>query len=98
MNKKKVILVHPGAMLSTCYDILVAKDLESKYSWIKEETYQVEECPYLQRWLKNHPGYVYLGSEDLAHIPEVNAAVEDLIDRLLKDGFCQILVTNEGEL
>jgi len=84
---KKVILVHFGALMIRCYDILVKQDLYEEYKWVTEETYQAPECSYLQRWLKDNPGYVYLGSEDLGHIPEFNEGTRALINKLVEDGF-----------
>ena len=82
-----IILCHPAAMGATAFDFFARRGLTKKYLWVRESTYQMKECSYVKKWMREHKGYVYLGSEDLAHIPEFNAGVKDLVKRLVKCGF-----------
>ena len=86
-NPTGIILIHTTALAGTAFDFLVRKDKAKEYEWLKELCYTVEDCPYVKKWLKTHPNYTYIASEDLQHIPEINMAVIKLIEKLKKEGF-----------
>jgi len=90
MRSKKnpigIILVHRTAMLGTAFDIFVRRGHTKKYKWVRESCYNVN-CKVAKKWLEKNKGYVFLGSEDLLHIPEINIGLMDMIEDLKKDGF-----------
>jgi len=90
-HPKGYILYHMGSLGITAIDVFVRRDLaeRKKYQRIKEELYQVEECPHVKKFLETHEDYVYLGSEDTGHIPEFTSAVLGLIWDLKRMGFVE---------
>jgi len=86
-NPIGVILVHPASGGYTAFDFLVREDKAKEYEWLKEEGYQVDDCPFVEKWLEKHPNYKYMASEDLAHIPCFNRAVIALLEKLHDEGF-----------
>jgi len=82
-----IILIHMNTQGGTAFDFLVRKDKVEGYQWLKEDCYTAEDCPYVKKWLQSHQDYEYVASEDLEHIPSINAYVIELINRLKEEGF-----------
>jgi len=80
-----------GSLGVVSIDVFVRRDLVNirKYKQIQEYLYQFKECPHVKKFLESHEDYVYLGSEDTGHIPEITAAVIELIGDLKKMGFVE---------
>jgi len=83
----KIILKQSSPKLGlSVFDVLVHKKLLSKYEHLREELYQVD-CHEVQKFLSENPDFVYLGSEDLAHVLQRNLGIVEFIKELEKDGF-----------
>ena len=56
------------------------------------------ECGYVKKFIKNNPDYIYVFSEDMGHIPEMNwivSYVDELIEQghkliILEDDYCKV--------
>ena len=72
--RKRLIIVHPNILGIPCFDV---------YGDDEDFGYEMKECPYVEReGLED-----YSWSEDLSHIPEINAAVMAKINELIKRGW-----------
>jgi len=92
-NKKPigVVLLHQSGGYGFAFDIFVKKGYVREYKWIKERCYD-SNCTIMKDWLKNNKGYTYLGSEDLDHIPDINASVANMIEDLIAEGFRLVII------
>ena len=61
----RVYFIHTGFGLSA--DFFVKSELAEQYSEYWAD-YLVEDCVYVQAFLKEHPDYKYVGSTDNMHI------------------------------
>ena len=88
---KGFIVLHPGDRGQTFLDIVLKPDvkprgrLKSMLESLQEWFYCAESCPYAQVFIKH--GYRYVASEDLTHIPSVNAGVIEAVAELARHGF-----------
>ena len=72
--RKRLIIVHPNYRGVPCFDV---------YGDDEDFGYEMKECQYVKReGLED-----YSWSEDLSHIPEINAAVMAKINELIKRGW-----------
>ena len=85
-NPIGVIIIHLG-FIGYAFDILVRKDKVKEYKWLDKCLYEME-CPYVHKFLRKNPEYVYIGSEDLMHFD--NSSVIQLIEQLKKEGFKEV--------
>jgi len=73
-ERKRLIIVHPNRMGIPCFDV---------YGDDEEFGYRMEGCEFVKKeGLED-----YSWSEDLAHIPEINAAVMAKINELIERGW-----------
>ena len=73
-ERKRLIIVHPNRMGIPCFDV---------YGDDEEFGYRMEKCRFVQKeGLED-----YSWSEDLAHIPELNADVMAKINELIERGW-----------
>ena len=89
MEKVKGIIIQHLGVWGYAFDIFVHESVSTE-KWVeelREELYTVEKCPYVIAFLEKYKDYVYVGSEDLAHIEEFNKAVGQLINDLVNEGF-----------
>ena len=63
--KDTIIILHWGSS-GIAYDVL-SKTRKRKIKW-----YYDTNCWHVQKFLKQHPEYKFLGSEDLCHFEDVN--------------------------
>jgi len=93
MKKPKgYILLHPN--LNAPYewrniprmDILVHRDHYDRYKHLKEGLYRLE-CPWADKFKRDNPDYIYLGSEDLLHSFGTNVGIICQMADLIKEGF-----------
>jgi len=77
--KKGVILFHPSAGAEPAFDVFFLKgcrpEIETGF------LYQVPRCRYVVRFLREHPEYEYLGSEDLDYTESINAGIREWLER-----------------
>ena len=85
---KRIILKHPNGWGQASFDWLVKKEAIIPIKvWDKINTLYQVNCRYVKKFLKEHPEYEYLGSEDLDHAPEVNRGIMDFVKECEKSGF-----------
>ena len=97
----KIILHHRGGFGGVSFDFFATQeDLKAAREELDGHCYQVR-CHWAQDFMRECPEYFYLGSEDLEHTSEANAAVEQLIARLRTLGweerYAQISTKGEKE-
>ena len=81
---QKVILFHRGGGDWISFDLLAHKSIEQlARDEAGNDVYGVD-CQYVTEFLKQHPDYVYIGSEDLGHTYGCNLAVFDFITELVE--------------
>jgi len=73
-----VILFHEGYK-TLAFDVLVHKEYEELFKKYQEDLYDTD-CPFVEEFLENHEDYVYIGSEDFAHVTG-----NDYIIRVIND-------------
>jgi len=76
------------------YDILVRRFSRKLQKELESMLYQVD-CPVVPRYLRRHPFYKYVGSEDTGHVDFINESVGRLIGKLEKNGFKTIVVEDD---
>jgi len=80
---QKVILFHRCGGDGISFDLLAHKDIEPlARDEVRNDVYEVD-CPRVAEFLKQHPDYVYIGSEDLGHTYSCNLAVFNFITELI---------------
>jgi len=91
---KGVVLFHGGGLNSSSFDVLVRKEYEDKYRWVKGYLYEVD-CPYVTKFLEKNQNYIYLASGDF----DVFCADEvvRILSKLINDGFETMCVGGEGQ-
>jgi len=86
----KVILYHSAGIMGEAFDIFVSKSLVKKYKKKIDWLYSVP-CDIAAKFLKKHPHLVWLGSEDLCHIAEINGFIREALCELVNnEGFIEI--------
>jgi len=95
----KILLKHKGYGC-WAFDWLVTKDELKKFfiQKLKAYLYDASECKYVKKFLKEHPEMklIYIGSEDLGYLEEINESVSNIINKSIKYGF-KIVVMEEIE-
>jgi len=86
--KDNIILIHPGFRDCIAFDVFMREPSTE----IEEDLYKTEECPYVEKFLKENPNYTYIGSEDLLHAFSTNAAILRFIIELVTDKDVQLIV------
>ena len=87
MNKKVIGLVlQHKCPVGEAFDFFVLEKLEKEYKELFEGCYQVN-CNHANKFLKENPEFVFMGSEDLGHINLFNNGVRSLIQECLDKGF-----------
>jgi len=83
MESGVVILMHEGGLgLGTlAIDVLVKEEYKEMFKEVEEDLYRAD-CEYVKKFLEENKGYVYLGSEDFAHID--NTYVAEIFNRILR--------------
>jgi len=98
VERHGIILYHLGPLFPA-FDIFVPKELEDAFSWLKEDLYEARECPFVAKFLKLYEDYIYMGSEDLGHIPSFNIPLITLCSELSeKHGFKVIYAIHPEDL
>jgi hypothetical protein len=87
-----LIVIHPGPMPKTlCFDIFCPEPIPIE---LRDFGYKYEDCPYVKALNRSD----YVCSEDTAHIPEINIAVVEIINKLIEKGFkVKVIVIEEEE-
>lgn len=84
---KGIIIIHPRDDITYAinFDVLI-KTRFSKYYLrkFKDIGYPIN-CGYVKIFLKENPDYIYVFSEDLLHIPEINDSIIDYLSSLKFD-------------
>ena len=92
------ILFHEGVDNHIAFDILVREDYYEKnkdyFEELKKGLYTTD-CEYVDKFMSKYAGYIYLGSEDLAHYIDLNVAHIILIHELLEKGFGIVVMDGE---
>jgi len=79
---KGVILVHPSAFGRPSFDIFGDEELRKELDgW----GYECKECMYVREHRDKIP-YPYICSEDLDHVPDINATIEAYINSIIAMG------------
>ncbi len=88
MGKKKPIgyvIFHRGGGGVIGFDVFARPKFAKRYGKVID-FYDVD-CPVSKEFKKNHPGYKFLGSEDLGHTVHLNNAFRSILIDLEKKGF-----------
>ena len=99
---KGFIVLHPGDRGALFLDIVLKPSVKprGRLKDVLEEVrrcfYSAESCPYAQALMRR--GYRYVASEDLTHIPSVNAGVIELVAELARHGFEVIYVDAPSDI
>lgn len=81
-----VILWHEGGAGCLVFDVFAKRGNVTEMRELCGCTLYEVNCPVAIDWQKKNKGYVFLGSEDLGHIPEVNEGIRAFITLLRKEG------------
>jgi len=89
-NAKGVILWHRDGLGGfNSFDIFVRKGFEGEYKRLKESLYDVN-CSIAAAFSEKHPEFIFLGSEDLCHIDDINIAMREMLWSLKAEGFIEV--------
>lgn len=89
-----IIIQHETGHPHQAFDVLLHKNSD-RFDELKDDGYQISNCNFVEYFLKNNSDYVYVFSEDNAHIPEfnwINSFVEDEV----KNGAKLVIITKEN--
>ncbi len=65
---EKVYIIHGGGFaLSADFFVKRTEELVKEYDGSSWVDYPVEDCPYVEKFLEEHPDFMYVGSSDNAH-------------------------------
>jgi len=89
-----VIIQHKTGMPFSAFDVLVRKGKENLVDFKKG--YQINNCRYVEHFLKTNREYIYVFSEDNGHIPKFNW-INDYVNKEIQKG-AKLLIMEEKEL
>ena len=88
----KIILKHLGGSGETAIDFLATSDsLDQAKKEIEYMFYQIK-CEAVEKYLKKHPEFIYLGSQDLEHDESRNRCIEVFLLTLINQGWKEVKI------